>query len=265
MVKIGWLADQVGIVGGAELSGHALIQHAPEWAEVRFCPNNRRPPDDIELFILQNVVTYGRRWNDILAQGKIIKHFRDPWHPGDPVFRRFVLDNVDKVLFNSPLAMGKCPWPFDAPVGFAPPPVDLEAFRSAAQDEREGNIFVGRVDMLKGYHRAFDWALRNGETLDVYGKLGRNVYIDEPFVNYHGEQPYAALPAIYGKAKRFIFLPAGRESYSRTTVEAWAAGCELVLDREKIGAVWWIEQHPESLDEGPACEMFWQEVGEVIQ
>jgi glycosyltransferase involved in cell wall biosynthesis len=271
MVKIGWLADQVGIVGGAELSGQMLVNQAPDWAEIEFCPQSRRPPDDIEVWMLQNVVTYGQRWTEPLSNGApLIKHFRDPWHQGDVIFRRWVLDHASMVIFNSPMAADHCPWPipFGVRKEMCPPPVDIAAFERAAlpDDEREGNVFVGRVDFNKGIHRAIDWALVHDKTLDVYGPGRLNV--PEQMQNQiavHGPVPYAEMPGIFGRAKRFVFLPAGEESYSRTTVEAWAAGCELVIDKSKIGAWRWIAHAPEQITMKVAVNRFWGIVEGVIQ
>jgi glycosyltransferase involved in cell wall biosynthesis len=271
MVKIGWLADQVGIVGGAELSGQTLINNAPEWAEIEFCPQNRRPPEDIDLWMLQNVVTYGQRWTEPLDNdAPIIKHFRDPWHPGDVVFRRWVLNHADLVVFNSPMARDTCPWPIPAQArrAICPPPVDIEAFERAALpgDEREGNVFMGRVDYNKGIHRAIDWALLHDEPLDVYGQGELNVPASlQGQIHYHGAVPYVQVPGIFGRAQRFVFLPGSQESYSRTTVEAWAAGCELVIDKSKIGAWTWIEDAPEQITLRAAVNRFWGLVKGVIQ
>lgn len=267
MVKIGWLADQVGIVGGAEISGDMLTNAAPGWAEIVFCPCNRRPPDDIDLWVLQNSITYDIRWTEPLSTAPIVKHFRDGWHPGDPVFRRWVLDHVSLQIFSSRLAIEHTPWPCDAPVRFVPPPVDLDAFRRGAlpPDERRGNIFVGRVDYLKGAHRAVDWALRNDERVDFYGTWGLPwSTMPEQAGTWHGPEPYTALPQIYGAAKRFVFLPSGVESFSRTTVEAWAAGCDLVIDESKIGALEWIDERPEDLEMDRAIFAFWEAIREVI-
>lgn len=268
MVKIGWLADQVGIVGGAELSGSELINSKPDWAEIHFCPVNRRPPDDISLFIIQNSVTYGRRWIDVLDGKQLIKHFRDPWHPGDVVFRHWVMDHIDMAIFNSHLAIKSTPWRIrrGTKVGVCPPPVDLDAFRRSAlpEDKREGNIFVGRVDLTKGAHLAIHWALDYERPLDLFGSINYNFGELPEYIRFHGPQPYTVMPRIFGKAKRFVFLPVGEESYSRTTVEAWAAQVpELVLNRGKIGALEWIEQQPDALEGNRPVELFWDLVEEV--
>lgn len=268
MVKIGWLADQVGITGGAEISGSMLLSNAPDWAEVVFCPANRRPPDDIDVWVLQNVVTYQQRWIEPLDNGgKVIKHFRDPWHPGDPIFRRWVLDHARLLIFNSKLAIESTPWPSRAAEIVVPPPVDLQAFRMAAlpPDDRSGNVFVGRVDIAKGIHRAIDWALTWDEPLDVYGQGAYPWASALPdTIRFHGPQPYTRMPQIFGEAQRFVFLPGAVESYSRTTVEAWAAGCDLVVDWSKIGAREFIFRDAGVPEMDEAATMFWAAVAGAI-
>jgi hypothetical protein len=268
VVKIGWLQDHVQIQGGAELSSAALVDAAPEWAEIVFCPENRRPPEDLEVYVLQNVVTYGRRWNEVLDGKRLVKCFRDPWHPGDWAFRRCVLDNLIGAVFNSPLSNATCPWPFDAPRLIVPPPVDLEAFRAAAlpAEQRRGNVLLSaRLDYLKGFHRAVDWVLMHDEPLEVYGYLNHNWAWPLPEnVIYHGPVEYTRVPAVLGKAKRFVFLPAGDESFSRTTVEAWAAGCELVVDKIKIGAMYWLQNEPQALEDDRPVTTFWETLASWI-
>ena len=266
-MKIGWLADQIGYIGGAEISGSMLVNHAPDWAEIEFCPANRRPPDDIDLWMLQNVVTYDARWCEVLFGAPIIKEFRDPWHPGDPIFRRFVLDTAGLLIYNSKLARDRCPWYQGQPTAIVPPPVDLEVFRDAAlpDEQRSGNLFVGRIDFAKGVHRAIDWALGTGESLDIYGTGEFGWGRDLPQrIRFHGPQAYTRMPLLFGQAKRFVFLPGAYESYSRTTVEAWAAGCELILDQDKIGAIEWLRENPQAIEMDAAIGAFWNTVSGVL-
>lgn len=259
MVTLGWLSDQPLHMGGAELSGRTLIDGHPNHVEIVFCPSNRRPSSDIDVFVLQNVVGYSQRWIDVLAGHPIVKHFRDPWHPGDVVFRRWVLDHTVLTIHNSALAMSNCPWALAGKTAIVPPPVDLDVFRAASQDEREGNIYMGRVDMNKGIHRAADWALREREPLDVYGPINMDLGALgnlPPSITFHGEVSYARVPRIMGAAQRFVMLPGTEESYSRTVVEAWAAGCELVVDWDMVGAhEWMVNGGPLEKDE--AVAMFW--------
>lgn len=263
MVKIGWLHDDIGITGGAEISNAELMDVKPDWADVIECPPGRRPPDDIDMFVIVNCITYGERWVEPLRGKPLIKHFRDPWHGGSIGLRRFILDNVDGVIFNSPDAEKRNVWTFNetAIVKYIPPPVDLDKFRAASRpvNERRGNVFLGRVDKLKGIHRAIDWAMVHSEPLDVYGRVYDAPEVpDGVDVRFHGKINYMDVPSILGHAKRFIFLPGAAESYSRTTVEAWAAGCKLVVDWDLIGAGYWLREKRWVL-ENHNPENFWWE------
>lgn len=54
--------------------------------------------------------------------------------------------------------------------------------------------------------------------------------------------------------QRFVFLPTVIEPFGRAAVEAWAAGLDLVLNRN-VGARWWIESNPDALR--TAAHDFW--------
>jgi glycosyltransferase involved in cell wall biosynthesis len=267
MVKLGWLHDDLGIVGGSELSGQALLQNRPADVEIVLCHPGFRPPADIDAFMLQNCATYTSLWIEALETRPVIKHFRDPWHYGDIMLRRWVLGHAKHLLFNSQLAVDTSPWYIDRPYSLVPPPVDLDLFRQARLplDARQGNIFVGRVSPVKGAHIAIDWALRHAEPLDLYGTVELPTSGLPDNIRFHGAIPYAYLPGIYGAARRFVFFPGAVESYSRTTVEAWAAGCELLLDSEKIGAVEWLQEAPQAIEFEAAITAFWEIVMGVLE
>jgi len=267
MVKIGWLKDRPGFVGGAEVSWSILMKNAPEWAELVYCPPNKRPSADVDLFIIQNNVQYTARWIEELALKPVIKQIRDPWAVGDAKLKRWLLENAELLIFNSLPHVELFGHEFDVDYTIIPPPVDLQAYREAAlpDDEREGNIFVGRVGATKGAHIAIDWALRTGETLDFYGQTFdvHTGYGTLPAkIRFHGFVDHSRMPYIMGKARRFLLFPTWVESFGRVVAEAWAAGCELmVAPRDRIGACWWIEERPEDIGRG--IEMFWDAVGEV--
>lgn len=265
-IRVGWLQSHVGIFGGSELSYAALLGNVPDWAEVVHCPSNKRPSEDIDLWVIQNCTTYGVRWVEELALKPVIKHVRDPWYAGSAALRRWLLDNAELLIFSSPTQMLLFDYPFDRPHMIIPPPVDLAPFREAAMPAgaRHGTIFVGRADIFKGAHQAVDWALRNDEPLDFYGDKR---YMDfgelPPFIKFHGDVPYEQMPYLMGRAERFIAFPMWPEAFGRTTVEAWAAGCELLVDEDRIGACWWIANKPQALELDAALSAFWNTVEDV--
>jgi len=264
-VRIGWLQSDVGIHGGSEMSCGALVDHAPDWAKIVYCPPNKRPPDDIECYVVQNSTTYDQRWLEILLQKPTVKHVRDPWYAGDGLFRRCLLEQATLLIFSSQAQVDAFGYPFDAPHVILPPPVNLESFRQAAKpkDEREGAIFVGRVDVYKGAPMAVDWAYRTGETLALIGTPMMDFGKLPPYIRVVGEVPYQRMPSIMGNAKSFVFFPQWPEAFGRTVAEAWAAGCELIVDG-RIGAMEYIENEPERLGfQGPIDE-FWAAVESVL-
>jgi len=265
MVKVGWLQQQLNIQGGAEMSCGTLIQGAPEDVEVVYCPPNKRPPQDIDAYVIQNCTTYGEQWIEELVRRPVVRHIRDPWYAGSSVLRRWLLDNATRLIFSSPVQVEAFGYYTERPITMIPPPVDLERFKAAAKpaDERKGSVFVGRVDVYKGAHRAVDWALRTGEPLVLIGEPMMPFGPLPPFIQLLGKVPYAQMPEILGNAKRFVFMPEWPEAFGRAVVEAWAAGCELQLDG-RIGAQWWIKNHPERLGlERPVTE-FWEAVRGVL-
>ena len=263
MVKVGWCQSKIGIVGGSELSYAALLGNVPTWADVVFCPPNKRPPEDIDLFVIQNSTTYGAQWIEELALKPVIRHVRDPWYAGSSVLRRWLLDNADLLIFSSPVQVRLFDYPFSRPHVIIPPPVNLTPFREAALPpaEREGTIFVGRADLFKGAHVAVDWALRNEEKLDIYGDNRYMSFGKLPdFITVHGEIPYHKMPYVMGRAKQFFSFPMWPEAFGRTAVEAWAAGCELLVNEDRIGACWYISNEPEALEFDAAVGAFWKAV-----
>lgn len=269
-VRIGWLEDNIGYTGGAEMSSATLRKHAPEGVEIVLCPPNYRPPEDIDAYVIQNCTTYKAYWVEELALKPVIKQIRDPWYAGSSLLRRWLLQNAEILIFSSPVQVDHFEYQTDLCYKLVPPPVDLEQFREAAVPprERHGNIFVGRCDIFKGAHVAVDWAIHNSEPLDLYGPqgFGSGKFLEfgklPANVKFHGQVPYVNMPAIMGRAKRFIAMPSWPEAFGRTTAEAWTAGCELLVRPDKIGACWWIKNDPEALEHG--VEMFWEAVGGVL-
>ncbi len=266
MVKIGWLQSDIGIQGGAEMSCGALMAFAPEWVEGYICRPNRRPPRDLDAFIIQNSTTYTQRWIEELSLRPVIRHIRDPWFAGDAVLRRWLLDNAALLIFSSPPQVDAFAYPFKAPHITIPVPVDLAPFKEAAKphDERAGTVFVGRVDIYKGAHRIIDWAIRTGEPLKLVGNNNYMGFGDLPdSIEFMGQVPYGDMPELLGGAKRYIALPEWPEAFGRSVAEAWAAGCELLIEG-RVGAQWWIDNEPERIGfAGPIAE-FWDAIEEVL-
>jgi glycosyltransferase involved in cell wall biosynthesis len=65
---------------------------------------------------------------------------------------------------------------------------------------------------------------------------------------------YEEMPEMLARFKTFVHLPSVLEPFGRSTVEAWAAGCEVVVN-SLVGGRYWITEAPEKLE--TAAEDFW--------
>lgn len=259
------MQSHIGIQGGAELSCGALVRNAPEWAEVVYCPPNKRPPEDVDVFVIQNSTTYGERWIEELCLAPVVRQIRDPWYAGSSVLRRWLLDAADMLIFSSPVQVEIFGYHFTAPHAIIPVPIDLDPFLEARDQEweRAGAVAVGRVDVYKGAPAIVDWALRTGEQLTFVGTPMMDFGRLPPFIQLAGPVAYERMPNILGRAEKLVAMPEWPEAFGRNVVEGWAAGCELVLEG-RIGAQYWIEHEPERLGkDGPISE-FWAVVESVL-
>jgi glycosyltransferase involved in cell wall biosynthesis len=147
-------------------------------------------------------------------------------------------------------------WRVTAPVAYVPSAVDLAPFRAARREERAGNVWLGRLERGKGLDAALRWAEERGEALDVYGFGSLATQLDgQPW--YRGALEHERVAEVLGTARRFVHLPTAPDACPRTVIEAWAAGCELVVNRN-VGTLWWLEHEPEALEN--AAERFWEVV-----
>ncbi len=269
MVTIGWLKDNPGFIGGAEVSWGMLLDDKPFDIELIYCPPNKRPPrDEIDAYIVQNNVSYDARWIEELALKPVIKQVRDPWAVGNARLRRWLLDNSALLIFNSPVQLEWFGFPVgpDVPVRLIPPPIHVSEFGAAAlpYEERDiENLFVGRVGPTKGAHLAIDYALRTGQGLDLVGDVVRGSRFGNlpDSIRLHGFVPPDKMPKWYGRAKSFILHPTWVESFGRVVAEAWAAGCELKVEG-RVGALWWIENRPYDIARG--SDLFWSAVRDAL-
>jgi glycosyltransferase involved in cell wall biosynthesis len=230
-VKVGWLADVVEGVGGAELTQAELRAAAPDGVEVIDCPPGA-VVIGLDAYAIHNCVDY--RPADLRAIGgkPAVKYWNDvgPWL--DPDVR--VMLGAARSVCCSPLQadhMGI----IDA-AQLIPPPVDLDRFEAAAASvngDRAGSVCVASWRNLgKGAALAAEWGIEHGG-LDFYGPGPLAPQGAVPW-------PYDQMPDLLAHYQRFVFLPTVIEPFGRLVIEAWAAGCEIVTN-DLVGAKWWIE------------------------
>jgi hypothetical protein len=65
-------------------------------------------------------------------------------------------------------------------------------------------------------------------------------------VNYLGPLPHDRVAETLWRYETFVHIPSAPEPFGRCVVEAWAAGCRLVVNRQ-VGAVHFIEHDQDAL------------------
>jgi glycosyltransferase involved in cell wall biosynthesis len=241
-MRVGWLADNGPTNGGAELTQAEFKAAAPADVEVIDCPAGGIDYG-CDLYVIHNCVLYEP---DELApvEVPVVKYWHDVGPHVRPEVKGWLTDHARQVCC-SPIQAEH----MNLDVPCVPPPVDLNRFREAAthvNGDRRGIVSVGSWrNFGKAPHRAAEWAQGN---LDFYG--------DGPFapagsvtVNYDD------MPDLLAHYERFVFLPTVIEPFGRVVAEAWAAGCEVVVNN-LVGARWWIENDPDALE--TAADDFWK-------
>lgn len=251
-MRVGWLVDKAGYVGGAELTEREFRAAADtdvtlDDIEIIDCPTGNVTPD-CDLYVVHNCVTYTLK--DLQATGvkPVFKYWNDVGSWYEPEVRAW-LDNHATPICCSPIQQDY--------MGFTkahliPPPVNLSRFEAAAakvNGSRKGAVSVGSWRNLgKGPHRVLAWA--EGNNIDFYGS--------GPFApTTSKEVAYEGMPALLAHYETFVFLPVVIEPFGRSVAEAWAAGCEIVTN-DLVGAKYWITENPDALR--TAASDFWKTV-----
>lgn len=255
-MRIGWLTDQTPNSGGAELTQAEFRAAAPGGVEVIDCPPIAVEPG-VDRYVVHNCTTYGPEIIEALEGKPVFRYWHDCDPNSDPVLREWLLANATHI-FCSPLQRERFPHSLDGEWPSVPPAVDLARFRPTRQmkrnTERVGTCWLGSMmNQGKGIQLAGEYAEREGIQVDFFGNGPHS-----PGLTTHtrpcGSIPYEQVPTVLASYERFLFLPSEIEPFGRAVVEAWAAGCELVINAN-VGARYWIEEAPEKIE--TAAKDFW--------
>jgi glycosyltransferase involved in cell wall biosynthesis len=258
---VAWLADRFEHRGGAELSQAEFRAAAPAGVEVVDVP-----PDGLDLLAacdvacVHNCATYPAETVEALAGRPALRYWHDlarPGGPDEPTLLAWAVGEATSV-FTSPLHRDRFPHRVAGETHTIPPAIDLARFAAPRGDRSRGACWLGSaMHAGKGLIQAFEWAEQN-EPVDFWGVEPGQVPASER-IEAKGHVPPEHVPTILRRYRRFVFLPTTVEPFGRAVAEAWAAGCELVVNRN-VGALHWLE-HPAALETAGAD--FWQLVGEI--
>lgn len=248
-MRVGWLGDHHDWQGGAELTMQAFKDAAPKGVDITDCPPREVKPG-LDRYVIGNCTQYTMHDLVPLSGKPVFKYVNDVWPHGDDAVRSALLETAT-LIFCSPLHRDRFPHKCEGGE-IIPPPIDLDRFREVADsDAREGTCWMGMAFYGKGIQQTQEWAAKNGP-VDFYG-MGP-MAPQSPLMPLKGHVPYEQVPEVLARYERFLFLPTQLEPFGRTVVEAWAAGCELVVNKN-LGCLHYIENEPEKLE--TSVEDFW--------
>lgn len=230
-LRVGFLHDRVPYVGGAERTMSEFAALAPDGVQIVWCDPGAVPAD-LDRYVAGNIRSFDV---DEIPSGTIRYHHDLTPHPVDPLCRNVFCSSAQREHMYGLLDNSPC----------IPPQINLRRFRETGHGER-GNVCIGRMAYGKGVERLMEYP----EPIDVYSSVPLATAGN---LTYKGEAQDVA--AVLSRYRTFVFLPTAFEPFGRAVIEAWAAGLELVLNRN-IGARRWIEDDPAALDNG--AEDFWQ-------
>ena len=262
-MKCGWLADHGNVdgtgFGGAELTQSEFRSAAPDGVEI--VPVLRQPDmrynlDDLrdcDMACVFNVALYPKETLDALKPLRVVRYWSDVCPHGDPNLTRWLVGNATNI-FCSPLHYERFPWRngSEAEYHLIPPPVPLDRFREAAERSqgRAGTVSIapwrgrGKTPRL-----VQEWAKENGP-VDFFGGGSQ-----APPGSM--QLSYAQIPDLLARYEIFIYLPTALEPFCRLAAEAWASGCQVIVNN-LVGARYWITEAPEKLDS--ASDDYWRVV-----
>jgi len=256
-VNVAILADPGnadGTLGGAELTMREFALAAPEGVTLT---------DDLtaaDTVIIGNCVTFPPSLVRDLAGKQVIRYHNDLARHEATALREWLESHADHV-FTSPLHQRL--YGLDGEWPNIPPPLDLDAFRPSRQQrrhaKRKGAVAIAPwQNPGKGQHMLREWSDKHGP-VDVYG--AGPLVPQGPNLNYCGVLEPERVAETLWSYRTFVHLPTAPEPFGRAVVEAWAAGCELVVNR-LVGALHYIDNEPEKLE--TAAADFWALVGAEV-
>lgn len=254
-MNVAIVCDEPTVVGGAELTMMEFAEFAP--SDVTLVPL-----DDAEVVVLGNMTSFDDGLIETLRRKRrVVRYWHDLAHHDDPRLRTWVGERAVGI-FTSPLHRHLHDYGLRGsgtePRHTIPPALDADALRCNG-GHREGTVALGSwANEGKGQGLLREWSDRNGPELgpvDVYGP-GPFVPTGE-YLNHRGVVAPADVGSVLCGYERFVHLPTAPEPFGRAVVEAWIAGCKLVINRQ-VGAMHYIDNDPEAL--WSAGEEFWQAV-----
>jgi hypothetical protein len=257
-MKVAWLADLSNTdgsgIGGAEMTAAEFAQAAPKGVQVVYVPKTELElARDCDVACVFNCALYPPETKSALSGRRVVRYWNDVAPHGDEALTRWLVGNATNV-FTSPLHADRFPWFNGSRPDFhlIPPPVDLKPFVEA-RERSQGRAGAVSVAPWRGWGKnpylTQQWAAQTGTRVDYFG----GGQLAPP-----GSQqvPYDQMPDLLARYRTFVYLPSAIEPFCRVAAEAYAAGCEVVVNN-LVGARHYLNEENIGLVD-TSREAFWK-------
>jgi hypothetical protein len=242
-VKVGWLQDDHGYVGGAEMTAAEFRAAKPDEVEIIHCRPGEEWPE-CDVYVVNNAVQYTPEELEPL-KGKVVKYAHDLFLHDFNGSRAWLREHA-RWIFCSPAQRER----MELDGATIPPALKIRTDFTA---DRTGETVS--IAQWRNPGKGASALSHMGISVDAYGPGPFQPF--GPSVNYRGELPPERVPEVLATYKQFVFVPFEFEPFCRTVVEAYYAGCELTING-LIGARHYLEHDRDALF--TAGEDFWAEV-----
>lgn len=241
-MKVGWLQDDHGYIGGAEMTAQAFRDAAPEDVEIIDCPP-QGVVTGLDRYVINNCFQYEP--DELRVGAPAFKYCHDVM-PHISLEAKAALAETATLIFCSQAQRERMGLQGEV----IPPAGDYR--KLPPNPDREGTCTIAQWRNLgKGGVAIEEWAAANGP-VDSYGPGPFHPH--GRFVNYRGELESGQVRHVLHRYERFVFLPDEFEPFCRTVAEAYVAGCQLVSNR-LVGA---LEYLPDFIPEMErSADTFW--------
>jgi len=252
-MNVAWLHDlgnADGTKGGAELTMDEFAAAKPKGVHI---------DPEAETVVIGNCVTISPEIIPSLEGKRVVRYHHDLARSEHPELRLWLDINAEHI-FTSPLHRERYGVAWDhveRECHIIPPALRLDRFRlnreARRSCKREGTVTIGSwQNPGKGGFLLSSWLMRNEQTADCYG---HGAFAPQgPHIQHFGSYSHDELPAILHAYETFAFLPTAVEPFGRCAVEAWASGCQMVVN-DLLGARYFMEEDPNALE--TAAADFW--------
>lgn len=268
-ITIYWLHDHRGAdrPGGAQFTNEAMLEHAPDWANVvEVYPDNidfvKWDTANLDQFVIfNNIREFSAPQISKFASLPFMIYAHDFWQYKERwqlrLFGQLIRDAI-AIVYLSPLHkyhFGKSWQTYPSQVLVCPPHFDVERYHGDLP-KPYSFCYLGEFGAHKGMAEIDAWGKENSTLINCYGWGDISQFewlIDCGFIEPD------TVPKILAKYYGVVFLPKDIEPFGRVSAEAILSGCTPVFNK-KVGSLSYgwqtLDQWQKALTVAP--DTFWQ-------